>query len=426
MPIPPVLTDAFAEERRQMLQDFADLIVYDPDDLLAIWSRHSRLLDAARGVFVVADPRYAKPLLPGDRNFGTTGFLRNWMADTTLLLIQDYRGDREFRYSAPIFCDTNFVSFCGAFLAGRELGANQAGFLETLEFLSPRSHTLNALLYLVENARLVESEHLRNALIAFAMFKADGEAFRTQQANDAKVRADAEHAAENAIQMMKGPDFKLLHGWADNQFRWAKIVLTKAALLGFDQRLRTTEERLYHLLEFLHTQLGRIPDFETYVAYRFFELNTAEPFFNPLQLNAKSLFNSLRAMAWDLAHWRVSFDILMIWSHRESEAAFPIPHFLSFDRRFIRLTEKFRLRGLIYSAGRRRSELMYTRSLLKGVSDVLAPRCYAAFYSQAAIQDRRERATSDEGLDEELVAVETMVTDELREILPQVRRRGSV
>jgi len=124
MPIPPVLTDAFAEERRRMLQDFADLVAYNPHDLLAIWSRHSRLLDSARGVFVVADRRYAKPFLPGDRDFGTTGFLRNWMADTTLLLIQDYRGNREFRYSAPIFCDTNFVSFCGAFFAGRELGAN--------------------------------------------------------------------------------------------------------------------------------------------------------------------------------------------------------------------------------------------------------------------------------------------------------------
>src|SRR5437899_447592 len=376
MPIPPVLTDAFAEERRRMLQDFADLIVYDPHDLLAIWSRHSRLLDAARGVFVVADDRYSKPLLPGDRDFGTTGFLRNWMADTTLLLIQDYRGNREFRYSAPIFCDTNFVSFCGAFLARRELGANQTGFLEALKFLSPRSQSLNALPYLVENAQLLESKQLRNALIAFAMFKADGEAFRKRQPSDAKLRSDAEDVVENTLQMMKGPDFKLLHGWAENQFRWSKIVLTEAALLGFDKQLRTTEERLYRLLEFLHTQLGRIPNFEVYVAYRFFELNAAEPFFNPVQLNAGSLFESLQAMAWDLAHWRVSFDILMIWSYRESEAGFPIPYFLSFDRRFVMLTEIFRLRGLIYTAGRRRSELMYSRSLLEEVSDVLAPRCY--------------------------------------------------
>src|SRR5205807_7272569 len=107
MPIPPVLTDAFAEERRQMLQDFNDLVTYEPDDLLAIWSRHPQLLDEARGVFVVADPQFDKPLLPGDRDFGGTGFLRNWMADTKLLLIQGSRGNREFDYSAPIFCDTN-------------------------------------------------------------------------------------------------------------------------------------------------------------------------------------------------------------------------------------------------------------------------------------------------------------------------------
>jgi len=64
---------------------------------------------------------------------------------------------------------------------------------------------------------------------------------------------------------------------------------------------------------------------------------------------------------------------------------------------------------------------MYSRSLLQEVSDMLAPRCHAAFYSQAAIQDRRERATSDEGLDQKLCAVEKQVTNELMEMLATVR-----
>jgi hypothetical protein len=79
--------------------------------------------------------------------------------------------------------------------------------LQALEFLSSRSQSLNALPYLVENAQLLKSEQLRNALIAFAMLKADGEAFRKRQPGDAKLRSDAEHAVENALQMMNGPDF---------------------------------------------------------------------------------------------------------------------------------------------------------------------------------------------------------------------------
>jgi hypothetical protein len=340
------------------------------------------------------------------------------MADTRLVLVQGSQGNRKFSYSGPIFCDTNFVSFCSAFLAGRKLGANQAGLLAALEFLSPISHTLSVLPYLVENARSANVEQLRNTLIAFAMFKANGEGFRNQEIN-ANLRSDAEGVAQVTLKMMQGSDFKLLRDWSEYQFRWAKIILTKAAVLGFDKQLRTTEERLYRLLEFLHTTLGRIPQFETHVAYQFFELNAAEPFFNPVQRNARCLFESLRAMAWDLAHWQLAFDMSMIWSYRESEAAFPIPHFLSFDSRFVSLTERFRLRGMIYSAGRRRSELMYSRSFLERVSSVLAVRSYAAFYSEAAIADRRERAKLEQGLDEQkLLAVEETVTDEVKQVLP--------
>ncbi len=152
MPVPPILTDPFSAAYRRMVQEFNDLVVYTPDDLLAIWSRNADLLNAARGVFVVDEPKFEKPSLPGNQNFGKTGFLRNWMADTRLVLIQDYRGDRPFRYSAHVFCDTNFVSFCGAFYSGRDLGGNAQGFAEALEFLTPISEALSALPYLVENA----------------------------------------------------------------------------------------------------------------------------------------------------------------------------------------------------------------------------------------------------------------------------------
>lgn len=421
MPVPPILTDPFAPEYRRMVQEFNDLVVYTPDDLLAIWSRNSDLLNAARGVFVVGEAVFEKPSLPGNRNFGQTGFLQNWMADTRLVLIQDYRGDREFRYSPHIFCDTNFVSFCGAFHSGRDLGGNTQGFAEAVEFLAPISGALTALPFLVENAERRTREQLRKSLVAFAAFKSDPDRFRNKANSGGISEKDPEEIADSTLKMMDGPDFKLLHSWAKDQYRWAKVVLTKAALLGFDKLLNTTEQRLYGLLSFLHTDLARIPAFETYVACRFFALNVAEPFFNPVQLNAKSLHDSLRSMAWDLAHWRLSFDMLMISSHRTSETPFPIPHFLSFDRRFVRLTERFRLRGLIYNAGRRRSECIYSRTLLEEVSDLLSKRCYAEFYSATALRDRRERATAEDVLDRRLVELEDGLEGQLAEALTQAK-----
>ena len=58
------------------------------------------------------------------------------------------------------------------------------------------------------------------------------------------------------------------------------------------------------LLMSLHDKLGRLPQFEIYVAHRFFLLSSREPFFSPVQQNSTNLDRKIRSIAWDLAHWR--------------------------------------------------------------------------------------------------------------------------
>jgi hypothetical protein len=138
------ITDPFSERRRSLLTDFATVAgSHEAECIRAVWVQHCHELMGARGIFVVDDPKY-NLTLPGDHNFGTTRFLRCLMGSTRLLNIQNKEGAREFRYSAPIFCDTNFISFRGTFFNGRDLKANADGFQEAVKFLLPIKNSLTA------------------------------------------------------------------------------------------------------------------------------------------------------------------------------------------------------------------------------------------------------------------------------------------
>jgi hypothetical protein len=141
------LTDPFSVRRKAMLINIATAAgSHSAETIGAAWGDHYEDLQGARGIFVVDDPKH-ELILPGDRDFGATGFLRCLLGSRRLLNIQNIEGAREFRYSAPIFCDTNFVSYCGVFFAGRHLKANEEGFREavTLSAANKAKHQRNGL-----------------------------------------------------------------------------------------------------------------------------------------------------------------------------------------------------------------------------------------------------------------------------------------
>jgi hypothetical protein len=92
------ITDPFSRERRDMLMDLANVtITHDAESIGEAWGRHYKKLGGAGGIFVVDDPN-RKLKLPGDHDFGSTGFLRCLMGSTCLLNIQNKEEAREFRY----------------------------------------------------------------------------------------------------------------------------------------------------------------------------------------------------------------------------------------------------------------------------------------------------------------------------------------
>jgi hypothetical protein len=179
-----------------------------------------------------------------------------------------------YDHAAPIFCDTNFVSYCRAYRAGTLAGAREGEFRVAIEFLKLYASSLSALPYLLENGDNVCRDSVRESLIAFALLKINPVAFLEggKQSRDSATLIEAERIADSTINLATGADFRLLHDWSKKQIEWADVVLTKAALIGFDSGLKSVKQKLHSLLEFLHRKLARLPQFEVYVAYRFFAL----------------------------------------------------------------------------------------------------------------------------------------------------------
>jgi hypothetical protein len=110
------------------------------------------------------------------------------------------------------------------------------------------------------------------------------------------------------------------------------------------------------------------------------------------------------------------FDLAMMHSGAVENTPFPVPHFLSFDRPFIQLIEKFRLDGVIYAGNRKRCEQIYSESILLEVSQLLRGPL-SEFYTDTAINDRKQRiAASSISFDERLVTLNSELSEELSQI----------
>ena len=104
----------------------------------------------------------------------------------------------------------------------------------------------------------------------------------------------------------------------------------------------------------------------------------------------------------------------MMHSGRAENAPFPVPHFLSFDRRFIRLIDTFKLDGVMYAGNRKRCEQFYALPVLQEISHLLRGPL-SEFYTDAAIADRKRRIdNSGDVYDQRLLTITPELSEELR------------
>jgi hypothetical protein len=256
-----------------------------------------------------------------------------------------------FDYSIGL--DTQAMSYLIPYILGtKSTDAIPKDMGEVVTFLASENINVDPLPYVIENLASIRDpahasairetleayEHLRS--IDRGLFQRTGKirTFRSASAFDAEVSAlflkfvrDSENDA-------------IVHRFT---FRHQLMVciLLKIVVIQFDSPKRSLKNKLIELLRFMHEELGAFFERETVVASRYFVLGQTFPFFSTIQIkrNARSVFDDIENMAWDLWHLRHLEEFAT--TRPDQRARHFVPALLTFDRRFGDLLETASLRG---------------------------------------------------------------------------------
>ena len=362
------------ERREEILGSFANACASGDLSLINhTWSRFYYDLVGAKGVFVVNDSKYEKPLLPLDAIFKSKCFLKGWLKSRRLGLIQNSGSSTPFTYGGYILADTNFVSYCNCVFLGKDLGDNTEAFHAVSNYLMPNRAGLVAICYMVENFHQRTLPQVRESIKAFAAFKfADPEAFsKTGKIVPTISESRLQEIINSVLADMESQDFKTLYERMRQNYLVGKIALTQMAVIEFgSNKQRTLQGKLLELLKFFDKEVSMLPQLELIVACKYFELRNNEPFFKKIQRNSKELLFSINSMAWDIAHWRNAMDLMLVTSVTGNGPYFPIPYFLTFDAGFAALLGQIQLNGVIFHGQNRLYEAIHDLNLFQTLSCV--------------------------------------------------------
>jgi hypothetical protein len=389
-------------KQREIIEAFASTCeTGDFSQIGRTWSHFFYDLQGARGVFVVDDPKYDRPLLPTDASFVAKCNLVGLLKSRQIGLIQDSRSTRPFNYAGYIFADTNFVSYCNTVYSGKSLGANADAFYAAGDYLMTKRDSLGAICYLIENFEQRHHPQVKNSIKAFVAFKfADTETF----CNDRKIRPTIseeklDEMATGILASLETCDFKTIYEPMKLHYLMCRIALTKIAAIDFGVDARkSAKHKLLKLIQYFHDEVAMLPQTEMLAAWQFYEQKSKEPFFKLIQRNASDLLGSINSMSWDLAHWRNIMTLVTADSHLGIGAPFQIPYFLTFDQGFASLLRQLQLKGIIFlGSGTRYIAVPDNQNQnLQSLSDVLEDAEH--LLTPAAVADRQQRRPADDAL----------------------------
>ncbi len=412
-----------ALKQREILESFAEVCETNDFSRISLtWSHFFHDLEGARGIFVVDDKNYDKPLLPNDVSFEQKGFLQSLLKSRQLGLIQNAGSPRRATYAGYIFADTNFVSYCNAVYSGRSLGANADAFFAAGDFLMTKRDGLGAACYLNENFGRRHLPEVRNSIKAFTAFKlADAETFHRDRLIRPTVSENRlEEMVTGTMASLETRDFQTLYEPMKQYYLSSRIALTKIAAIDFGPGGRkSAKHKFLKLLEYFDQEFAMLLQTELMVAWRYYELKSQEPFFRTVQRNASDLLGSIHSMSWDLAHWRNVMMLVTALGHLGKDANFPIPYFLTFDRGFASLLRLMQLKGVGFLGSGTRYIAIPDNQTLQSFSATLEAAEH--LLTPAAVAERQRRRPAEGELTAHLERLSQTANQELVAMLDTKR-----
>lgn len=230
--------------------------------------------------------------------------------------------------------DTQTISYIDRYYHGKERSLPN-NFGNVIELMQQNNISVDYILYTMENmlTKLINHECIENTLFSFEKV----------YYNNTKSDRFCHRKVKEVLKIYLQPQNNctaILKKVYDSIY----CVLLKIVTIYFNAKLKTTEEKINTLCEFMNSELCAIMHCEIILAKKYFEKGQNYTFFGKIQMGRVDLIDNIKNMAWDLLHLRMLEHFCITYD--ASDADIFIPYIFTYDKRLYEIKECYELDAL--------------------------------------------------------------------------------
>lgn len=343
----------------------------------------------------------AIPGLAVDKNFSKTGAIRGLYKYNNVFILSEKTVDsllsgkkEEIPIDYSISLDTQAVSYLYSYFFDRENNRLPEDLDEFFRFIIEQDVNVDPIPHLTENTYNLKCggnlDKIYNVKLAYEMFRnLDFDTFKNENKLEFK-KTDLE-IQEIAQQQMSQEIFRLtdeqFNTEYESMFYEQYIIILIIAIIRWKYSNKSIYTQIYTYFKMNQKYLGWMSVRDANLVYAIY--SSKSNFFGKIQKNSKELIKKMKAMAWDIFHFRY-LEKASTFSLSE-KADYFFPALCSFDDEFVKLIDFYKLSGLVYN--RKDSDIypFYAFGMddMIDLSDKHKTQIQEAFFTSDAIIERK-------------------------------------
>jgi hypothetical protein len=343
----------------------------------------------------------AIPGLAVDKNFSKTGAIRGLYKYNNVFILSEKTVDsllsgkkQEIPIDYSISLDTQAVSYLYSYFFDRDKSGLPKDLDEFFRFIIEPDVNVDPIPHLTENTYNLKCggnlDKIYNVKLAYEMFRnLDVDIFKNE--NKLKFKKTDLEIQEIAQQQISQEIFRLtdeqFNAEYERMFHQQYIIILIIAIIRWKYSNKSIYTQIYSYFEMNQKYLGLMSVRDANLAYAIFTKKSK--FFKKIEKNSNTLVEKMKAMAWDIFHFRY-LEKVSTYSINENADYF-FPALCSFDDDFVKLIEFYKLSGLVYNKNGTDIYPFYAFGMdeMTELSDKHKMQIQEAFFTSEAIIERQ-------------------------------------
>lgn len=386
--------------------------------------------------FVFSSPKGPYPGFSSNKKFKNGASIRSLFNDEHVIVMDpetiaemfSEKGCSTFKIDYSISLDTQALSYLHPYVNGKKAGIND-DIEEIFNFISNEDTQVDSVLYEIENLKNMDSDDnhhkIFDKLLGYEFIKEfDASKFHqtgclSSKKSKAELLMNTDRHFRNMLDKNKNEEFRKA---MLERYNCIYIYILKISIIQISSPSRSFKNKMLELLRFAHEKASFFATRELIVAAEFFEKGTGFKFFSKVHKNSKNIWQALRGMTWDLAHYRY-LEQAITFNMGNGERYF-FPGLLSCDKGFIEVMELTSLKAVAFNSNEGPPILFYHSKDMEKITANL-PELYEFYMKLSTIENVELRGNVRNSVEYNLNSIVTELEAEL-EIVSNVARPNNI